>query len=542
MNKILLLLCFLAASLCVQAQSEDAWIRKGNRNYRRSKFEKAEENYRKALELKPVSVEAQFNLGDALYSKGEYDAAFETFQKVLEMTGDKKIKSNAVYNMGNCLLAQDRFYDAFNIYKVSIKLNSDNADALYNLEYCRANLLKSNIYILPNIEHGTVQASEEQAFNGQKVTLSSQPEQGYALSSYYVMPADTTQGEVKVNGATFVMPKCDAYVMAEFKLLHNITVEKNIPHGVVKADRSQAVEGQNVTLSSQPEQGYLAERYKVYRTGKPNDTIPVNDTVFQMPDYDVTVTAIFSRGLRITVDSTSYGSVESSDSLAMPNQNIALIVHPDDGYELDDIIVQHNNDPNQQTPVTEDNLFSMPNSSVTVKATFREATGKYAITIDTLSEGGRAVADADSATRRTTVKLNNIPQPGYKFKEYVITQTADTSVKVQALGNFFTMPSYDVTVSAVFEKDENGQDNQQQQQQDQQQDQQDQQQNQNQQNQDQQNQQQDQQQQQQSSRDMSENEAERMLQALENQEKQTIEKVNEEKVRNQPKRKTDKDW
>jgi hypothetical protein len=33
-----------------------------------------------------------------------------------------------------------------------------------------------------------------------------------------------------------------------------------------------------------------------------------------------------------------------------------------------------------------------------------------------------------------------------------------------------------------------------------------------------------------------------MLQALENQEKQTIEKVNEEKVRTQPKRKTDKDW
>lgn len=516
-------------------------IRKGNRNYRREKFEKAEECYRKALELKPVSVEAQFNLGDALYSKGEYDAASAAFQKVLEMTGDKEIKSNAVYNMGNCLLAQDKFYDAFNIYKVSIKLNSDNADALYNLEYCRANLVKSNIYVNPNIEHGSVKASEEQAFNGQKVTLSSQPEQGYALSQYYVVPADTTQGEVKVSGATFVMPKCDVYVTAEFKQLHNITIEKNIPHGVVKADRSQAAEGQSVALSSVPESGYLAERYKVYRTGKPNDTIQVNDTVFQMPDYDVTVTAVFSKGLHIVVDTTVNGKVESSDSIAMPNQNIALIVTPDDGYELDEVIVQHNNDPNQQTPVNDDNLFVMPHSSVTVKATFREATDKYAITIDTLSEGGRAVADADSATRRTTVKLNNIPQPGYKFKEYVITQTADTSIKVQALGNFFTMPSYDVTVSAVFEKNDDGQDNQQQNQQDQQQDQQDQQ-NQEQQNQDQQSQQQDQQQQQQSPRDMSENEAERMLQALENQEKQTIEKVNEEKVRTQPKRKTDKDW
>jgi len=33
-----------------------------------------------------------------------------------------------------------------------------------------------------------------------------------------------------------------------------------------------------------------------------------------------------------------------------------------------------------------------------------------------------------------------------------------------------------------------------------------------------------------------------MLDALENQEKQTIEKVNEQQLRSQPKRKTDKDW
>ena len=41
---------------------------------------------------------------------------------------------------------------------------------------------------------------------------------------------------------------------------------------------------------------------------------------------------------------------------------------------------------------------------------------------------------------------------------------------------------------------------------------------------------------------MSKEDAQRMLDALENQEKKTMEKVNEQKVRQQPKKKSDKDW
>ena len=41
---------------------------------------------------------------------------------------------------------------------------------------------------------------------------------------------------------------------------------------------------------------------------------------------------------------------------------------------------------------------------------------------------------------------------------------------------------------------------------------------------------------------MSKDDAQRMLDALENQEKKTMEKVNEQTVRQQPKKKSDKDW
>lgn len=515
------------------AQTDVKLLRKGNRQYKKGNYTEAEVQYKKALEARPNNANAQFNIGDALFGQEEYDAAYSAFEKVIEMTPDAKLKSNAVYNMGNCLLAQDKFYDAFNIYKVALKLNPDNEDALYNLEYCRAHLVKSHIYVNPNIEHGTVEASETVAFNGQRVTLSSKADSDYALSSYIVVRADNTQVQVEVQGSSFIMPKFDVIVTAEFKQAHNITIESDIPHGKVMASQSKAVEGQQVVLSAKPEDGYMVERYTVYKTGNRNDTIQVNDTVFQMPNYDVTVTAKFCTALRVHVEKCENGTVQVTDSLALPGQNIAVIVKPEKGYQLGDMYVVSDADPNMGAPVSDENVFQMPETDATLRANFVEATDYYQVQADTTINGGHVLIDQENATRRETVALRNAPEPGYQFKEYQIHQVGDTSIKVTPMGNFFTMPDFDVEVTAVFEKSDGQDQQQQQQQQDQQQDQQDEQEQQQQQN---------QQNQQQQNQEMSKDDAQRMLDALENQEKKTMEKVNEQKIRQQPKRRSEKDW
>jgi hypothetical protein len=536
LTAIVLVFSFASAT----AQTDEKLIRKGNRQYKKSNFTEAEVNYKKALEARPNNANAQFNLGDALFAQQNYDAAYEAFQKVVEMSPDAKLKSNAVYNMGNCLLEQGKFYDAFNIYKVSLKLNPDNENALYNLEYCRAHLVKSNIWVVQP-EHGRVEASEAEAFNGQRVMLSSKADDNYALSSYIVVRADNQEVRVDVSGNGFVMPKFDVLVSAEFKQAHKIEIEKNIKNGTVRADKTKAVEGQQVVLKGIGEDGYMVDKFTVYKTGSRNDTVPVNDTVFQMPDFDVTVTATFRTALKVSIDSVSNGTISVTDSLAKPGQNIGIIVKPDKGFQLGELRVVSDKDATESAPMSDDNVFQMIDSDVTVKASFVEATDYYKVEADTTIKGGHVLLDVSQATRRETVALRNAPEPGYQFKEYVIHQVGDTSIKVQPLGNFFTMPDFDVEVSAVFEKSE-GQDQQQQQQnQDQQQDQQDQEQQQQDQ-QDQQNQDQQQQQQQQQSQEMSKEDAQRMLDALENQEKQTMEKVNEQKVRQQPKKKSDKDW
>ena len=539
-SKYLIAIVLTVSCLSASAQSDEKLIRKGNRDYKRGNYTEAEVNYKKALEVRPNNANAQFNLGDALFAQENYDAAYEAFQKVVEMSPDAKLKSNAVFNMGNCLLAQDKFYDAFNIYKVSLKLNPENENALYNLEYCRAHLVKSHIWVNPRIEHGTVEASEKEAFNGQRITLKSQADENYALSQYIVVKADNQEVQVQVSGNGFIMPKFDVIVTAEFKQAHKIEVEKSIPHGRVQADKQRAIEGQQVVLKGFGDEGYMVDKFTVYKTGSRNDTVPVNDTVFQMPDFDVTVTATFRTALKVSIDTVSNGTISVTDSLVKPGQNIAVIVKPDRGFQLGDLTVV-SKDGTESAPVSDDNVFQMLDTDVTVKSNFVEATHYYQVEADTTLEGGHVLLDVSEATRRETVALRNAPEPGYQFKEYVIHQVGDTSVKVQALGNFFTMPDFDVEVSAVFEKNEGEDQQQQQQQQDQQQDQQDQQDQQSQQDQQDQQEQQ-QQQQQQQSQEMSKEDAQRMLDALENQEKQTMEKVNEQKVRQQPKKKSDKDW
>ncbi|MCF0200632.1 MAG: tetratricopeptide repeat protein, partial [Bacteroidales bacterium] len=307
--KNILTLTLLLVAFSASAQTDEKLIRKGNRDYHRGDYTEAEVKYRKALETRANNAKAQFNLGDALYMQENYDGAFAAFQQVLEMTPDIKLKSNAVFNMGNCLLAQGKYYDAFNVYKTALKLNPDNEDALYNLEFCRAHLVKSHIYIYKGVEHGTVEASEEMAFNGQKISLSAKADEGYALKQYAVVRADNTEVTVDVSGSSFVMPTFDVVVAAEFKPLRKIDVEKNIPHGTVMADKTQAVEGQQVKLSANPEPNYLVDRYVVYKTGSRNDTVAVNDTVFSMPDFDVTVSAVFRTAYRVSVDSTEHGYV-----------------------------------------------------------------------------------------------------------------------------------------------------------------------------------------------------------------------------------------
>lgn len=140
-NKIGITIIFLSLCLSINAQNDKALIRQGNKDFKNGDFSEAEIKYKKSLDLE-YNDKAQFNLGDALYEQKNYEEAAKAFSNVTERKNTTEIEADSYYNLGNTYMAQDKYSEAFNAYKESLKLNPDDEDARYNLEYARWKMIK----------------------------------------------------------------------------------------------------------------------------------------------------------------------------------------------------------------------------------------------------------------------------------------------------------------------------------------------------------------------------------------------------------------
>ena len=133
---ILLMLAALCLSMTVSGQQERKFVRKGNRAYVAGDYEAAAASYRKGLEKKPISYEANFNMGNALYQSGQYDTAY-THYIMSNLEGDLPIEKQArtFHNLGNTFLEQQKYQEAIDLYKQALRLNPNDADTRYNLVY-----------------------------------------------------------------------------------------------------------------------------------------------------------------------------------------------------------------------------------------------------------------------------------------------------------------------------------------------------------------------------------------------------------------------
>ncbi len=63
----------------LNAQNDKKFIRKGNREYEKSKYSESEISYRKAIDNNKQSADAVFNVGDALYKQNKFEEAGKQF-------------------------------------------------------------------------------------------------------------------------------------------------------------------------------------------------------------------------------------------------------------------------------------------------------------------------------------------------------------------------------------------------------------------------------------------------------------------------------
>ena len=131
---------FLCVGLASTAQTmtEKDYIRSGNRHYADSLFEKAEVDYRKALELNPSSTIALYNLGNALMgqiaqnpSKG--GEALSQYTTAAKFETDKTRLAQIYHNIGVLMYAAQKYGESVAAYKESLRNNPTDHETRYNL-------------------------------------------------------------------------------------------------------------------------------------------------------------------------------------------------------------------------------------------------------------------------------------------------------------------------------------------------------------------------------------------------------------------------
>ena len=300
-------------------------------------------------------------------------------------------------------------------------------------------------------EGGTIESDKETAIEGETVTLTATPAEGYELEEWSV--TETESGTtVELTDNTFVMPAANVTVTASFEPLYTINVASDITGGSIEADKKTAHVGDEITLTATPDEGYEFVDWSV-TYGDENTPVTVKDNAFTMPAADVTVTATFVAVYNITVTPPTGGTISVSAETAHEGDVVTLTATPAANYVFSSWSVTYQSEEGTTVAVeVTNNTFTMPAADVTVSAVFTYVPPTYTITVTQPSTGGSISADKKEATEGETVTLSYTEHSNYDFAGWTVTRDDDGSV-ISTSSNTFRMPASDVTVTARFQYD-----------------------------------------------------------------------------------------
>ena len=109
------------------------YLRSGNKLYQDSLFVKAEIDYRKALEQDPKSTDAMYNLGNALLMQQKAKEAMEQFEAASRLEKDKERLAQIYHNMGVILQSSKQYPQCIEAYKQSLRNYPHDDETRYNL-------------------------------------------------------------------------------------------------------------------------------------------------------------------------------------------------------------------------------------------------------------------------------------------------------------------------------------------------------------------------------------------------------------------------
>lgn len=313
---------------------------------------------------------------------------------------------------------------------------------------------KNNVTV-GSMTNGTVTAEPgTDVYVNTPVTLTVTPAEHYHLLSLTV---DGSPATVTGNTYTFTMPAYEVEVSAVFEADPTYTVTLNqVTGGTISASKiADIYEGETITLFYTENAHWHFNAWSVVSGGA-----TISGNTFTMPAGNVEITATYTEDAKytVTVNTAENGSASANPTADIyEGDTVTLTATPAAHYNFDAWTVT---DEDGEPVTVTSNAFTMPESNVTVTATFIEdpkATVTFSVIGDT--EAIEAVTNyvGEALVLPDTVTVEGLDED-YSFIGWATTSTDGEDVKTLARVNpdGYKIPATDTVLYAVFTRTEAG--------------------------------------------------------------------------------------
>lgn len=114
---------------------------------------------------------------------------------------------------------------------------------------------------------------------------------------------DDGLGDSYLDGGDITVAGSDLTLYAQWAPLYTLTIDNNIEGGSVGivGNLTSSVEGVDITLTATPAAGHKFSAWNVYKAGDPSTKVTVTDNKFEMPGYNVVISATFAAAQTYTL-------------------------------------------------------------------------------------------------------------------------------------------------------------------------------------------------------------------------------------------------
>lgn len=137
-------LLLLSSGMCIAQTSSRDYVRRGNRLFRDSVYDKAQVEYQKGFQKDSNSVQVCYDLANTLMLQGQPKEAMRLFEKSAKVEQNKTRRHMIFHNMGVILQSQKQFQQAIDCYKEALRNDPHDEESRYNMVLCQRQLKKDD--------------------------------------------------------------------------------------------------------------------------------------------------------------------------------------------------------------------------------------------------------------------------------------------------------------------------------------------------------------------------------------------------------------